>query len=99
MPLKAGKYRLREGKQHQGVKPGQVVDLSEDQANAFRDKFEPVDGPATPTGPPQPADVPRNTSGKAQDAGSKTPIGETAANTVADSPSEVTDGKPPYTKG
>lgn len=40
-------YRMRAGAvNHAGAKPGDIVQLTEQQAAAFRDKFEPVSGEA-----------------------------------------------------
>ena len=37
------KFRLRQGKEHYGVKPGELVDLTEAQQRNFADKFEPAE--------------------------------------------------------
>jgi hypothetical protein len=67
------RYRLKPGKKHAGVEPGQEVELTETQALAFRDKFEKVGAPPAPE-PPKKDDKPKATSSVPQDAGSADPL-------------------------
>jgi hypothetical protein len=93
---------------------GQTVQLTERQAQAFRDKFDgvlegqeamiqrstsddggqgPIKNDPTRPAPPTPGDgKPAPTSGKAQDAGSKTPVGEVASNVVPQAIESTTVG-------
>lgn len=106
--LKAGKKHFHEGR---SLEAGEVITLTDGQARHFHDKFELVSGTApTPPAPPPLTPVktsggrieelqePAGTSGKAQDAGAKTPVGKEASNVNAASGAEVTTGEPPAAK-
>jgi hypothetical protein len=71
-------YRLRPNAKFAGREPGDVVELTDEQAEAFADKVDPVDAPSTAGAVP--AGAIRGTSHVPQDVGAATKPGGTDAN-------------------